>query len=65
MKGLLIWLWLAQGADVGTTVAALHKGCVESTYWSGRPTVIRDRQDRRHRHVDVWRAAQRRQAKDW
>jgi hypothetical protein len=40
MKPFLIWLWLAQGADVGTTVAALHRGCVERTYWSGNPTTI-------------------------
>jgi hypothetical protein len=34
MKGLLIWLWLSQGADVTTTAIALHRGCVERTYWS-------------------------------
>lgn len=30
MKGLLIWLWLAQGADIGTTAIALDRGCVEA-----------------------------------
>jgi hypothetical protein len=40
MKGLLIWLWLSQGADVTTTAIALHRGCVERTYWSGNPAII-------------------------
>lgn len=30
MKGLLLWLWLAQGADMGTTAVALQRGCVEA-----------------------------------
>jgi hypothetical protein len=40
MKTLLIWLWLSQGADVGTTAVALHRGCVERTYWTGNPAAI-------------------------
>ncbi len=42
MKGLLIWLWLAQGADIGTTAVAMNRGCVEANPvlrgWS--PTTI-------------------------
>lgn len=40
MKGLLIWLWLAQSADISTTVVGLNRGCVERTYWSQNPAVI-------------------------
>jgi hypothetical protein len=42
MKGLLIWLWLAQGADLGTTAIALNRGCVEANPILGRmsPTAM-------------------------
>lgn len=40
MKSLLIWLWLSQSADISTTAIALHRGCVEKTYWSGNPDII-------------------------
>lgn len=40
MKGLLLWLWLSQGADVATTAIALHRGCVERTYYTGNPALI-------------------------
>jgi hypothetical protein len=40
MKGLLLWLWLAQGADITTTAIGLNRGCVERTYWSSNPYLI-------------------------
>lgn len=40
MKTLLVWLWLSQSADVATTAVALHRGCVERTYYSSDPRVI-------------------------
>lgn len=30
MKELLIWLWLAQGADIATTAIAIERGCTEA-----------------------------------
>lgn len=40
MKGLLLWLWLAQGADATTTAVALHRGCVERTYYSAQRSSV-------------------------
>lgn len=41
MKPYLIWLWLAQAADVGTTLQATSRGCVEAnTLMRSRPVML-------------------------